>query len=128
MNKVFLIGRTTTTPELRKTQSGHDVCSFTIAVDRAVSKESKTDFINCVSWGKTAEIISGYISKGNKIALEGSLETRNFTDKDGNKRYTTEVKVDRMEFVERKNSATTDFSTNSTNGFEEMTSDDDLPF
>ena len=94
MNNVNLIGRLTADPELKRTQSGTAMVRFSIAVDRAYTKqgeEKQTDFINCIAWDKKAEFICKYFSKGQKIALTGSIKTGSYTDKDGNKRNTVDV-------------------------------------
>ena len=108
LNSVQLIGRFTRDPELRTTQSGVSTCSFTIAVDRNFvrqGEERKADFINCVAWRQTAEFITRYFKKGNLIALEGSIQTRNWDDNEGKRHYVTEVVVERTHFVESKRDA-----------------------
>ena len=105
MNKVILVGRLTKDPELRNTQSGTAVCSFTIACDRHFVKqgeERQVDFINCIAWQKTAEFVSKYFTKGTRIALEGSIQTRTWDDNEGKKHYATEVLVDNVEFAQSK--------------------------
>jgi len=105
MNKVILIGRNTKDPELTYTQTNNKaVCKFTLAVDRRFDKE-KVDFINCVAWEKLAETIAKYCTKGQKIAVEGRMEIRNY-EKDGHKIYITEVICDSMEFVDSKKKET----------------------
>ena len=110
MNQVNLIGRLTADPELKRTQSGTAMVRFSIAVDRAYTKqgeEKQADFINCVAWDKKAEFICKYFSKGQKIALTGIIRTGSYTDKDGNKRSTFDVWADSVEFCEsRKQSGT----------------------
>ena len=88
LNRVILMGRLTADPELRKTASDLSVTSFTLAVDRNYGKgaDRQTDFINCVAWRQTAEFISRYFSKGRLMAVEGSIQVRNYTDKNDNKR------------------------------------------
>lgn len=100
MNRIILVGRTTKEIELRTLDSGKVTTSFCIAVDRRANKS--TDFIDCVAWGKTAELLSEYVIKGEKIGIEGSLQTRTYEDKNGNKRKAVEVLVDSMEFMESK--------------------------
>lgn len=98
MNKVVLIGNLTKDPELNFTAgSGTAVARFTVAVSRM--KKGESDFINCIVFGKTAETIAQYFFKGSKIALEGHIQTGSYDAKDGTKRYTTDVIVDRFEFV-----------------------------
>lgn len=106
MNKVILVGRLSKDPELRATASGISVASFTVACDRKFVKqgeERKADFINCIAWRQSAEAISKYFKKGDRIALEGSLQVRDWTDNDGKKHYVTEVMVDAWEFAQSKN-------------------------
>lgn len=106
MNKVFLIGRLTADPELRYTQSQTPVASFTVAVDRRFSGKDDAkkvvDFFPCVAWRSTAEFVSRYFTKGQKIVIEGSIQNRDWEDKEGNKRRTTEVVCDNVEFGESK--------------------------
>ena len=107
LNRVILMGRLTADPELRKTASDLSVTSFTLAVDRNYGKgaDRQTDFINCVAWRQTAEFISRYFSKGRLMAVEGSLQVRNYVDKNENKRQAVEVLVDQALFADIKNSA-----------------------
>lgn len=105
MNNVSLIGRLTADPELKHTQSGMAMTRFTVAVDRSYVKqgeERQADFITIVAWNKTAEFICKYFAKGRRIALIGEIRTGSYTDKDGNKRYTTEVWVNNAEFCDSK--------------------------
>ena len=107
LNRVILMGRLTADPELRKTASDLSVTSFTLAVDRNYGKgaDRQIDFINCVAWRQTAEFISRYFSKGRLMAVEGSLQVRNYVDKNENKRQAVEVLVDQAFFADSKNSA-----------------------
>lgn len=104
MNSVQIIGRMTADPELRHTQSGTACTRFNIAVDRRVKQgeEKQTDFITIVAWQQRAEFICKYFSKGQKIALTGSIRTGSYTDSNGNKRYTFEVWAENVEFCESK--------------------------
>ena len=100
-----MVGRLTKDPELRSTASGIPVCNFTVACDRRYVKqgeERQADFINCIVWQKSAESISKYFAKGHRIALEGSIQTRSWTDNEGKTRYSTEVVVDQWEFAQSK--------------------------
>ena len=100
MNKVVLLGRLTKDPELRfAAGSGTAVSRFTVAVNRQF-KRDETDFINCVAFGKTAETISQYFTKGRQIAISGSIRTGSYDAQDGTKRYTTDVTVDSFDFIE----------------------------
>lgn len=98
MNNVILMGRLTVDPEIKQTNSGKSVTSFTVAVDRQ-GKEKQTDWINCVAWEKTAEFICKYFQKGKPIIVEGYLQTRTYEDKNGSKQKVTEVIVRSIDFV-----------------------------
>lgn len=102
LNRVILMGRITQDLELRQTPNGISVLTFNIAVDRGYSKQGEdrqTDFITCVAWRQSAEFISRYFGKGRMIAIEGSLRTRTYDDKNGTKHYVTEVYVDNASFT-----------------------------
>ena len=105
MNKVILVGRLTADPELRQTQSGISSCRFAVAVDRRFADkntgERQADFISCTAWRQTAEFVSRYFNKGKLIAIEGSLRTGSYTDRNHPDvtHYTTDVFVDNVEFV-----------------------------
>lgn len=105
MNRVILKGRLARDVELRTTASGKSVASITLAVNRRFQQEGQptADFIPCVAWGKTAEVMSQYLYKGREIALEGRMQIRSYEDKNGNKRYVTEVMVDSFEFCGSSN-------------------------
>lgn len=107
LNKAILMGRLCADPDLKQTPNGISVCSFSIAVDRSYSKdkERQTDFIDIVAWRQTAEFVSKYFSKGKMIIVEGSIQTRTYQDKNGNKRKAVEVVADNVQFGESKNSA-----------------------
>lgn len=143
INNVVLMGRLVATPELRSTGTGVSVASFTIAVERAFAKageQRQADFIDCVAWRQTAEFITRYFQKGSMIAVTGNIQTRNYEDKNGNKRKAVEVVVDNASFCGSKaESGTTggytapaapapSFASASESDFEEITEDDDLPF
>ena len=105
LNKIVLMGRLTRDPELRRTQSGTAVASFTLAVDRDYKPqdgERETDFIDIVAWRGTGEFVSKYFSKGRMAVVEGRLQVRDWTDKDGNKRRSTEVVADNVYFGDSK--------------------------
>lgn len=102
MNKSILVGRLTKKPELQTTANGVSVCSFTAAVNRRFKNadgEYDADFINCVVWRNQAEFLCKYFDKGSQIGLVGSIQTRNYDDKDGKKVYITEVVADEIHFV-----------------------------
>lgn len=146
LNKVILIGHLTADPELKQTQSGIAVTSFSIGVTRRFARNGEqptSDFINIVAWRQQAEFVTKYFHKGNAICIVGSLQTRNYVDQQGNKRYVTEVVADEISFVEKKSDApgahqyeltgetTPAFSNDAANAapnFEEVADDDDLPF
>ena len=107
LNKIILMGRLTRNPELRRTQSGTAVASFTLAVDRDYKPqdgERETDFIDIVAWRGTGEVVSKYFTKGRMAVVEGRLQVRDWTDKDGNKRRSTEVVADNVYFGDSKRS------------------------
>ncbi len=107
LNKVVLAGRLTSDPELKTTQSGISVTSFTVAVNRNYRPkdggEQQADFINCTAWRQTAEFITKYFVKGSSICVTGSIQTRKWTDQNGQNRYSTEVVVDEAMFVDSRN-------------------------
>lgn len=109
MNKVILIGRLTKDPELRYTQSGTAIASFTLAVNRKYANqngEREADFINCQAWQKTAEFVANYFKKGQQMALEGRIQVRSYDGNDGQRRWVTEVVTDTVEFVGSKSNGT----------------------
>lgn len=128
MNQVILVGRTTDSPELKVTQSGKSVINMSIAVKRPFSKDV-TDFFQCVAWEKNAEFISRYVNKGDKIGINGVLATRSWTNQDGEKRTSVEILINSVELLSTNNKSDTEpqFNNNSPN-FEEIKTDDDLPF
>lgn len=150
LNRVILMGRLTADPELKQTPNGVSVVTFSLAVERSFASkgaERATDFINCVAWRQTAEFISRYFTKGRMMALEGSLQIRNYVDKNQNKRQAAEVIVDNAYFADSKNSASNasspapspyqaapapaapvTYSNGSVEDFQEIDDEDDLPF
>ena len=141
-NLVVLTGRLTADPELKTTQSGISVTSFSIAVDRRyrAGEERQTYFINIVAWRQSAEFVAKYFKKGNMIGIEGSIQTRKYTDKNGNNRTAFEVVANNVQFVETKrdsapsavedNAPAASFSNAGANDFADLgdIADDDLPF
>ena len=148
-NKVILIGNMTADPELKQTAAGISVCSFSIAVNRRFAKadqgQQNVDFINIVTWRQSAEFVSRYFKKGNPILICGQLQTRTWTDNQGQKRYATEVIADEVSFVvsaaqnanapQAGGAAYTpdaygapSFNSTGSANFEELPSDGDLPF
>lgn len=128
MNKVVLVGRLTKDPELRFTAgSGNSVSRFTIAVNRQFKKD-ETDFISCVAFGKTAEIIAQHFIKGKQIAVSGSIRTGSYDAQDGTKRYTTDVVVDAFDFIGSNNKETDEQGLKDTFGDVMDVDDGDMPF
>ena len=110
MNKAILIGRLTKDPELRTTPTGRNVCQFSVAVSRNFTNangEREADFINCVVWDKQAENLVKYQKKGNQIAVEGRIQTRNYDDTDGKKVYVTEILASNISFLDSKGTGAT---------------------
>lgn len=99
MNKVQLIGRLTKDPELKYTKTNIPVARYTIALNDGYGEKQTTEYINIVSWGNSGEFVSQYFKKGQAIAIVGRLKNNNYEDKNGNKRYTTEVVTESIEFV-----------------------------
>ncbi len=158
LNVAVLTGRLVADPELRHTPNGVAVVSFRIAVDRSYAKsgtERQTDFIDIVAWRNTAEFVCKYFRKGQLISVQGSIQTRNYTDRDGNKRTAVEVVADNAHFTESKRSSESGnygsdnnnysgsysnnyskpaaepapaYASGDTGDFEEIPMDDDLPF
>lgn len=119
INRVVLIGRLTKDPELRKTQSGTSVVSYTIAVNRRSQTPGQpdADFINCVAWNKTAELMAQYLHKGSLIGVEGRIQTRSYDNQQGQRVYVTEVVTDSVQFLEPKNAQSQQNSYNSYNSY-----------
>ena len=135
LNIAVIMGRLTAEPELKTTPNGVTVTSFTVAVNRnhKSGEEQKTDFINCVAWRSTAEFITKYFHKGSMIAINGSIQQRSYTDKDGNKRTAFEILVDNANFCGSKNESNSntsdDVDIEVSDDFDEVDmSEDDLPF
>ena len=102
LNKAILMGRLTADPELRHTQNNTPVTSFTLAVNRSYGKNEQTDFIDVVAWRSTAEFVSKYFTKGRMAMVEGRLQIRDWTDKDGGKRRSAQVVADNVYFGDNK--------------------------
>lgn len=136
LNVVVLTGRLTADPELKTTSSGISVCSFSVAVERRYrsGEERQTDFINVVAWRASAEFVSKYFKKGQMIAVEGSLQTRRYQDKEGKNRTAYEVVASNVQFADFKSnqqgeSTAPAFSNAEESDFTEISgNDDDLPF
>lgn len=129
MNRIILLGRLVRDPEVRVTPTGKTACTFTLAVDRpftAKNGQREADFINCVAFGKTADAISNYVYKGQRLLVEGRILTGSYTSKSGEKKYTTEISVNRAEFIEKRSEIPTQVNSCfgnqnvSTGGFEHM--------
>lgn len=129
INSVVIMGRLTKDPELKTTQSGLSVVSFTVAVDRKYQKgsERQADFLNVVAWRHTAEFVEKYFTKGSMIAIQGSIQTRTYEDKNGNKRTAVEIVADNVSFCSSKGGSGKPNLNVSNDDFEEI-GDDDLPF
>lgn len=138
-NRCILVGNLTKDPELKKTPNGVSVTSFSIAVSRRFVKQGEqpqADFINIVAWRNTAEFIARYFNKGKPILICGQLQTRSFTDQNGQKRYVTEVVADEATFVENKGASahSSDAGVPAPSyrgndaGYEDLSDDDSLPF
>ena len=131
LNKIFVMGRLTKNPELRRTGSGTPVASFTLAVDRDFKSqggEKETDFIDIVAWRSTAEFVSKFFSKGRMAVVEGRLQIRDWTDKDGNKRKNAEIVADNVYFGDSKRDGQQDKPV-AQQEFNEIEDEaDDLPF
>lgn len=147
MNMVALMGRLTYDPELRTTPTGVSVLRFQVACDRNYQKsgaERQADFIDCVAWRQTAEFISRYFHKGSMIAVEGAIQTQNYTDKDGKQRKSVEVVANNVSFCGSRNEnggapapqgrnnnfsqPAPSYASADSSDFEEIVDDDDLPF
>ena len=135
LNRAILMGRLTRDPELRQTPNNVSVVTFTLAVDRnyqADKNNKQADFINIVAWRHTAEFVSKYFVKGQLVAVEGSIQTRSYQDKDGNNRTAFEVVADQVYFAEKKSadkSPDASYPSGDLSDFEELDADDsDLPF
>ena len=132
LNKVIIMGRLTREPELRRTQGGTAVTSFTLAVDRdfkSQSGEKETDFIDVVAWRNTGEFAAKYLAKGRMAAVEGRIQVRDWQDKDGNRRKSVEVVADNVYFGDSKrDSKPQESRTVDEPEFDEIEDDGDLPF
>lgn len=141
LNTVALMGRLTKDPELRTTQSNIPVTTFTLAVERTYARqgeERQADFIDVVAWQKSAEFATRYFRKGQLVAVDGSIQTRSYTDRDGNKRKAFEVVASHLHFAEPKRENTGGYQPEAyaapppayagPGDFEEIDPDDDLPF
>ena len=127
MNKVILIGRLTRDPELRfAAGTGNAVARFSLAVTRQF-KRDEADFINCVAFGKQAETIAQYLTKGSQIAVTGNIRTGSYDAQDGSKRYTTDVLIESFEFVGGNNNQNNNFNNNFGDDLTPV-ADDDMPF
>ena len=117
MNKVILIGRTTKDPEVRYTQTKEPiaVCKFIVAVNRRLAKEQEADFINCIAFGKQAEVVEKYVKKGYQIGVTGRLQVKSYEDKDKQKRWSTDVIVEQIDLLQNKEN-------------QKQNEEDDLPF
>ena len=138
-NKIILGGRLTSAPELKQTQSGVPVCSFSIAVNRRAraGEQAVADFFNVTAWRATAELVSKYFTKGSSILVVGSLQNRSWTDQNGHKRFATDIIADEINFVDSRTESEAHRADAAPHipeaytaqpSFEEVKQDDDLPF
>ena len=130
MNLAILMGRLTKDPDISTSQNGTQIARYTIAIDR-IGKDQGADFISCVAFNKSAEFAEKYLKKGTRIAVEGAIRTGSYTNKDGQKVYTTDVIVNRQEFAESKGEAKGEAKPEATNeGFMSIPGgiDDEIPF
>lgn len=125
MNKVFLLGRLTRDPEIRYTESQLAVAKFSLAIDDGYGEKKKTNFINIIAFGKTAEVCEKHIGKGARCAVEGKLSSGSY-EKDGRKVYTMDVVADRIEIIDFKAKGEAQQQFGVPEGFEAI--DDDIPF
>ena len=107
INRVSLVGRLTKNPEIRKTPNGASICKFTLAVSRKVKAQGQpdADFISCVAWNKTADLMYQYLKKGSLIGIDGRLQTGKFTNNNGETIYTCDVMVESLQFLDKKEEA-----------------------
>ena len=130
LNKIIVMGRLVRDPELRRTNSGTAVASFTIACDRDFKSdggEREADFIECVAWRNTAEFVSKYFTKGRMAVVSGRLQTRNWTDKEGNKRKATEIVAESVYFADSKREELQSYAAPQ-ESFAELPDDGEIPF
>lgn len=127
MNKAILIGRLTKDLEIRKTPNGASVINFTVAINR-IGKQApgqpEADFISCVAWNQTADLMAQYLGKGSLIGIEGRIQTRNYEGQDGRRVYVTEVVTERVEFLESRSQR----QTNQTTGYYEQSQPEESPY
>ena len=136
INKVILMGRLTRDPEMRHTNSGTPVTTFSIAIDNGYGDNKRTDFINCLAWNKTAEFVTKYFTKGKMIIVIGRITTRSWETQDGKRAYATEVVANEVTFGESKTSpqlntpqtAAQPPMQDDDDDFTPLDEDDDLPF
>ena len=130
LNSITIMGRIGKDIELRRTNNGHAVCAFSLAVDRDYKENGNkaTDWINCVAWRQNAEYVSKYGTKGRMVCLESRLQSRSYEDKNNNKRTAWEVMVNNLYFADKVDTASNTTGDTTTHEFAEIETDDDLPF
>lgn len=142
LNSAIIQGRICANPELRHTPNDIAVTTFTVATDKGSGDKKQTSFIDCVAWRGTAELVCKWFQKGSAIIVQGSIQTRSYQDKDGNKRKAFEIVADNVHFAESKRDGDShgsraqaasyrpdvSYTSGNTGDFEEIPSDDDLPF
>lgn len=126
-NSVHLMGRLTADPELKTFGDGTVVCNFTVAINRPVAKgeHPEADFVRCVAWRQTAELLEKYFGKGDRVGIEGRIQVRSYETKDGEKRTATEVQVERIAFIEKKGESTAVTTSSAPTPPESFVEDDD---
>lgn len=132
LNRITVMGRLVRDPELRRTQNDIPVCSFSVACDRdfkdKATGERATDFIDIVAWRNTAEFVSKYLSKGRMAVIDGRLQLRDWTDKEGNKRRSAEILASNVSFGDSKRKDAAEAHPGSGRGAKDMEADNELPF
>jgi len=131
MNDFCFVGRLTNEPEAKNTAKGTSITNFTVACQRNFKNEAgeyESDFFNCTAFGKTGETVAKYFNKGSMIAACGEVHIRKYTDRDGNTRYATEINVDSVTFVEKKQTALGGYTQKESPKFEDSSTEEELPF
>lgn len=137
LNSIAIQGRLVHTPEAKVTKSGKDVCTFSIACDRQSGSQKETDFFNCTAFGNTALFVSKWFQKGSLILVTGSIQTRKYTDKQGNNRAATEIMANKVDFCggksdgkssDKTQDAPQNYSQSNTDDFSVIENSDDFPF
>ena len=128
MNKVFLLGNLSKVPEIRTTQSGKMVTSFSLGVQEGYGDKRTTSWHNVVCWEKIAESSGNYLDKGSKVLVDGKINSRNYEGKEGQKRYVTEIIASHLEFLSKKAVQPTDTPADASQFGQDVAPDDEIPF